>query len=460
MASTSRKRAHPNDEPFTSNKRVRTKEKLRATEAQCQTQLKEIDDLIHENEEYRRTSYQDHAKDKQDMMLDMVMERERSSDRIETLRRRLSASERNGEAHRVSSAAAVEEAAAQKREVEDKMEQIRILQLRVTNLEKKYKEMEMKTLRLTWEQTAWRNEIDELLAEKDALQGDLDQLREIEVEDAARRQRKAQGLPPAYGSLDNEDEMPPWQQHSDSGAFAIANVKRIVRNKFVKALRDACVENDAHRAKGDKTLEDTNAQLFFKGSLALADACRALRTTLDHADLAFELQGQQYCKSSSSIAKGKLEQILTITHQPARRDYIASRVAKLVLDLHWRIASAIELRPSTIKLWDVQKAKAAIAFAEIDETMLEALRITFHGAGDSTNNRRLVEYDLQYWHSLIMSARCIFDSGGSPMNYKPFDKTHRWLSSQTEEERCRAANAGAVHETRESPVAGSSEARR
>ena len=82
-------------------------------------------------------------------------------------------------------------------------------------------------------------------AEIKTLEEDLAQLRQIENEDAANRRRRAQGLPPAYGALDDEDFMAANQIHRDDGSVEVARLKRAVRTDFVRKLDYAQVRRDS-----------------------------------------------------------------------------------------------------------------------------------------------------------------------------------------------------------------------
>lgn len=67
----------------------------------------------------------------------------------------------------------------------------------------------------------YRSETEHLSHNIRTLEEDLDELRRIENEQKAKTQQKNLGLPPAYGDLDDVDEMAPHMRHKDAGILEV-----------------------------------------------------------------------------------------------------------------------------------------------------------------------------------------------------------------------------------------------
>ena len=67
-----------------------------------------------------------------------------------------------------------------------------------------------------------------------------------------------------------------------------------------------------------------------------------------------------------------------------RHDYIADRVAKLIIDLTFRFIAAVEVRPGTATVDAEQRARMALSWSAVDRALLDAVRRTFNGRSRGT----------------------------------------------------------------------------
>lgn len=372
---------------------------------------------------------------KQEMMLDIVKINEVADKKIKTLNR--------------------EKYYLQKEAGEHKGE-IANIKLRLDTLTSKYN----KTLA---DMNAYKDETEHLSAENKSLEEDVDALRQIENEEAARRLQQSQGLPPAYGSLNDKDQLPPYQQHRDSGAFDVASFKRSIRSQFITALLDAESRSQTLRSSTDPNAQaSADASMFYCTSLALSDACRQLRTALDAAQSVLSTNFVELAVKVNPGCLSTPETKREISRQIARRDYVADRIAKLILDLSWRVVSACELRPTILRLSSQDKAKVALAYKEADEVLLEALRQAFSGSDTSNNGQRQqvapaeildtcvltrrphIVYEYQDYLTQIEAICKRFANLHAGLSYRYFSKTDYWLCEQVEAERVNHANGAAA----------------
>ncbi|GAB7364917.1 hypothetical protein MBLNU230_g5707t1 [Neophaeotheca triangularis] len=205
---------------------------------------------------------------------------------------------------------------------------------------------------------------------------DVAELRRIENEESQRRLNAASGLPPAYGSLDEEDQLPPWRSYEDSGIADIATLKRDVREVFDTSYHQAIFEAKQMReghtdgsAIDRKLLAESH--LLVSISQALSTVCSRLQEALNRAPDINVLHQQLVTKDGMSTEN----QIKTQTRKTA---FIADRITKLIIDLCWRTLAALEIRPTSPKLTTTQKARVKLAYAQLDNTLYAALTTSFN----------------------------------------------------------------------------------
>ena len=275
------------------------------------------------------------------------------------------------------------------------------------------------------------------------LDDDLDELRQIENDDAATRKLQTKGLPPAYGSLEDEEQQPPYRLHKDSGAFDVASFKSIVREGFMRSLTDAHAV--AESARADENLVDKaspDIAFFVCVSLALADACRQLKAAIAYArDLHLvEVRKLSDADWNPEVHEPGQRHRRQVRRSIARLDYVADRVAKVILDLGWRVVSACELRPASLRLTREEHARVALAHKEVDECLLEAFRNAFNVENDSPRQNSIL-FEENGFLTQVDALRQRFRLLRAGVSYKYFEKALAWLGEQVEAGRCLEASA-------------------
>lgn len=244
---------------------------------------------------------------------------------------------------------------------------------------------------------------DHLQAVVKILYGDLDELRQLESEEVARRKKQKQGLPPAYQDHRKRDQRAPYDQHTDNGSFDENKLEDTVKEDFNDALRKAHNErigygksdNISHKMKADSIIFTATAN-------ALAVACLRLRPVLRSTD------------------------------------DMGEWIAEFLLELSWIAVSACEVRPATIHLTTQEKNRAGLAFREVDELLLETLK---QGVDDVDPDYELLVYELQTYLTRTLALQKSFTMLHMRTGYDYFDKTVEWLSEKVEYERQRQANS-------------------
>ena len=231
---------------------------------------------------------------------------------------------------------------------------------------------------------------------------DLDELRQFENEESARRRKEKQGLPPAYKDYRKRKHQAPYERHKDAGAFDTAELEEIIRADFDTALCQAdkkrlqIVKDDS----GNRTKAD--ALIFCQTSHSLRKSCRLLKNVL--------------------------------TSNPEEADWIAD----FIVELLWDVVSACEVRPVTIHLTAADKSKLALGFQEVDEILLEALK-KGHELDDGEDELPL--YELQRYLTQVNCIHRVLINLTTQAGYDYFGHTITWLEEQVELERVRVANA-------------------
>ncbi|KAK6413167.1 hypothetical protein LTR81_012919 [Elasticomyces elasticus] len=266
-----------------------------------------------------------------------------------------------------------------------------------------------------------------------AAEEELQDLRQIEMEDRSQRARDAerQTLPPAYGSLPDDDPvMHPKEEKDSGGDFEVANYKHMIRSTFMATLTKAQGQWDAttslsnrppsHRIRAD-------AELIIASISALGEASRNVDDVLKRAT--------EFLVSSACTGKGDKAMKYWYRRQAARQEYVADRFAKLVLDLFVRIIAVFELRPLRPTFRPDETANMAVVWTAIDDCLLKALRTLFNRGKFEGRGGRL--FEVQYYATQVSIAK------GSLSNWKNditfgttalfqaerlcFDKSTAWL---------------------------------
>ncbi|KAK4610299.1 hypothetical protein CLAFUW4_13581 [Fulvia fulva] len=293
---------------------------------------------------------------------------------------------------------------------------------------------------------------------------DLAELQRIHNEEKILKQKATRGLPPAYGSLDDVEAMPPWGRHEDGGSLDMAQIKHTIRERFTRDLHNAQALANTYRESQDRFLKvSAGVELFRLCSLALQEACVSLREVLDNADdvdISPRSKKRQKRRQGRSSDGQRQEPI-------SRRVYIADRVAKLVLDLNWRLIAVFDLRPQDIRVTLESKTEIGLYWRTVDDVFLEAVKATFHAIsqdeGSDENNEpsrpsaemcprcksnecpghcvRVTE--LQYFLTLLKNVSKKLDhiTTNSELRGTYFVESYEWLTESVETERRLAANS-------------------
>ncbi|KAK3710057.1 hypothetical protein LTR37_010488 [Vermiconidia calcicola] len=345
----------------------------------CNAHQQQIKQLVRRHDDERDASKKDIKKEvmrkTQAMMLDMIRLKEAAKARENTLQR---------EKHYIS------EAVKKEREEKEKY----IDRLSVSELQRARERREMLT---------FQEESEHKQALINTLQEDMDALRQIENESTAHRRRQTQGLPPAYGNLDDEDHKPPYQVHKDKCSFDIPFFFRSISAGFENILCKAQNASKAQRSHYDLSERSrASSQLFYTTVKALSVTCAKLREVICYAD---------------------------------------GEVASTIIRLSWSVVCACELRPGLVTLTSQERATIGLAYQEIDSCLLEALRSSLtpqdtaeHGRGP---RNPAFEYQLYLTPAQVLADK--FWSLASEVGQGYLVKTIEWLSENVEVERKLAA---------------------
>ena len=200
------------------------------------------------------------------------------------------------------------------------------------------------------------------------LEEDLAQLREIENEDRAKRLQDdmKRSLPPAYGGLDDVEPAYGAEYH-DCGTLEVATFKRAIRDTFKSGLHAAAAAARKQRHSND-VLEHARAPLtFFLLMIKELDTAAAkIETVLPHAEQVLVMHSGEW----------DMKNLNTVQGRPA---FVADRCAKLLLDLIAQVLSALDLRPGGISLTIRDRTDVGNQIAHIDAVLLQSLRKSICG---------------------------------------------------------------------------------
>lgn len=307
---------------------------------------------------------------------------------------------------------------------------------RASTLEGQLKEERMSLLRALNDVNMCKEDVEHYQALHRIAEEDVAELRQIEAEDRQQRRLKSQGLPPAYGSLDDEDEMPPYGRHLDSGIAGLTTLKRVARSDFRSRTHKAQAMASAPNSSSlDRSERDAN---FI---LSLTDALSSVLASIHSFTIYSYGSHAKFDKSASSSNDGRRD-------DGRRSKATCSCCARLYIELTQRYISAMELRPLTLRFVSQQKVLIRIAFTAIDSTLLDI----FYRAFDSRD--RLLE--MQYYLTLIncvqeqlkINLRSAIPTLSAQDGSAPFfDQCSTWLGEQVEKERQLAAESPAVSDT-------------
>jgi len=253
------------------------------------------------------------------------------------------------------------------------------------------------------------------------LEGDLDELRQIENEDRTRhiRERQSQELPPAYGSLDQEDQLLLPDTEEDSGVIEVAIFKRTFRTGFLEIIVQEIANVQKRRRTASYPPEASVGLCFLSLTEALALAATKVDDVLqrsrdvitthiqEHLDtsrksdhisqigrnddghVASSFLGTQGCLTIDKLGPIDYKTKRTIRKEVGRHCFIADRFAKLILELTLRLLSTVEIFATDFDLVinynRRHSVNAELNWTRIDQSLLQALRVALNGGGRSTD---------------------------------------------------------------------------
>ena len=312
---------------------------------------------------------------KQDMMLDRIMQEDANVKKLHQAQKEKHGIQKCADAHKI----------------------VRL------ELERKLSTMTEKFDSTTARANNLQQDSDHLQAVIKILYGDLDELRQLESEEVARRKKQKQGLPPPYQDFRRRDQQAPYEQHTDNGSFDENKLEDTVKEDFDDALIKAHKDRVTYLKSDNITLKTKGNSIIFTATAnALAVACLRLRPVLRSTD--------------------------------DMHDWIA----EFLLELSWIAVSACEVRPTTIYLTTQEKNRAGLAFREVDELLLEALK---QGFDDIDPEYELLVYELQTHLTRTLALQKSFMMVNTRTGYDYFDKTVEWLSEQVQYWRQMQANS-------------------
>lgn len=303
------------------------------------------------------------------------------------------------------------------------------------------------------------------------LEGDLDELRQIENEDRTRyiREHQSQELPPAYGSLDEEDQSFLRYAEKDSGIVEVAIFKRTVRSEFMNILVREMASVQERRRAASHPPETSVALCFLSLTEGLALAAKNIDDILKRSRDVATIHVRERLDSNSKLDKvsktgrhtdihvdtssldnhdgfgvdkfGSVDNNIkkTIRTEVGRHCFIADRFAKLILELTLQLVSTVEIFAIDIDIAVSYSRRhsvnAELSWTRIDRSLLEALRVALNGAergADGITRSIKIQYYITWVQ--ILSDRLESYKAKLGLN-RFFYHSWQWLNEQLESAR-------------------------
>ncbi|KAK0256739.1 hypothetical protein LTR01_002130 [Friedmanniomyces endolithicus] len=306
--------------------------------------------------------------------------------------------------------------------------------------------LDQRVRKLMRERDAYAGEAEHYQALLTTAEEETQELRRIETEDRAQRARDAEKrtLPPAYGSLLDDEPVAATKELIDSGGhFEVANFKHMIRSTFMVALTSAQATLEATNALPGRTAvlqSRTDARFVLVLVSALAKASRNIDDVLVRAGDFWA------CSVYHSDLKSMSYQV---RREAARHVYVADRFAKTLTDLVLRTLAALELRPLKPSLLPSEASTVALGWSTVDECLLKALRSLFNEGRNLSKGASSRLFELQYYvtHVSVLQGRLQLwratsaqhDGAASVDRRKYFKSTDDWLQERVESERMQVA---------------------
>jgi len=286
----------------------------------------------------------------------------------------------------------------------------------------------------------WRENAQHLSELHKTIEEDLDALRRLEIAERSRisEQQKCRDLPPAYGSLDDPDRLPPWEAHADdSGRLELGAIKRTINANFMTRLANGhAMLEDQRNVSGVHDRETAGARFFYYMSLALEEAARSVTEILQHAE---DVSCTHHAVPCDPVTLLPLADERTTSRRlKAKHSLVADRCATLLLNLTLRMVSTFEIRPTRISMVAGWKTTAALAWLTMDETLFATLPGALR---DMSGSARLRE--VQLYSTQIGTLRSKLTNLRTGLSCGFFEQSSLWLDEQVEVERQMFAAAAA-----------------
>lgn len=172
-----------------------------------------------------------------------------------------------------------------------------------------------------------------------AAEEDLQEMASVKAQEA--EEAVVKGLPPAYGDLEDEEFLAPWDRHYDEGPLQVALIKHTTRKIFNDTLQKIMEKVNAQRKSPDPEVKKyAGCVLLRLLSAALSTICTQLKPAIDQASF-------------------------------------ADRVAKLIIEFCWQIIAAFEIRPISVNVDEVSRIAVDMQWRDVDNTLTEALEAAY-----------------------------------------------------------------------------------
>lgn len=270
------------------------------------------------------------------------------------------------------------------------------------------------------EAKSWRTEVEHYQNLTVGLESDMEELRKLNDEDRAKQHHLNTGLPPPFGSIDDPDRLPPWDRHKDSGPLFLSTAKRRLRVQLDRAAASSLaksVEIARHYGSGVGS-SMASVEVMQSMTQALHRTAQTLKKLLHYADEVRVVR-----------ANGKTSR--TVEYLDSH--VAANQIVEILLDALWRTASIADIRPATPKFSLRDKAEMGTIFSSADDVLLTGFQAAFVG------KREL--HDLQRRLTQVTALRTEFFKWRLDLQSLFFGNSHMWLSEQVEKEREMAASA-------------------
>lgn len=203
-----------------------------------------------------------------------------------------------------------------------------------------------------------------------AAEEDLHEMASVKAQEADEGVVK--GLPPAYGDLDDEEHLAPWDRHQDGGPLEVALVKHTTRKMFNDTLQKIMEKVNAQRKSPDQEMKKAaGCELLRLLSAALSSICTKLKPVIDQA-------------------------------------LFADRAAKLIIEFCWQIVAAFEIRPISVNVDELSRIAVDMHWRDVDNILTDALEAAYRDKYPRTSlGENLMEFCCPQCKCATCSGYCV-----------------------------------------------------